>query len=254
MSSNTWTPGALKSSVVALRIRSWRVVEAQSKISTMKVTDTLEEQAALERLIEETKPKVPDECRHLGYLLLTPFRYAPHPHNSRFRRAGSPDGVFYSAEVIETAIAEAAFHRLVFFAESPATPWPANAGEHTAFAAEIATPRAIDLTRRPFLGERLLWTHPIDYAACLSLVDAARAAEVETIRYESVRDPLSRANVALLTCRGFAEHDVVDRQTWHIHLGSRGVRAVCESPAVSLSFDRSAFAADPRIASMRWDR
>src|SRR5258705_5609286 len=116
MSSNTWTPDGLKSNVVALQIRAWRVVEAQSKVSTMKLTDTLEEQAALERLIDETKPHVPDDCGHLGYLLLTPFRYAPYPHDSRFRRAGSPDGVFYAAEFIETAIAEAAFHRLLFFA------------------------------------------------------------------------------------------------------------------------------------------
>ena len=88
MSSNTWIPVALKSKAGALRVRAWRVVEAQSKISTMKLTDTLEEQAALEKLIDETKPKVPEECRHLGYLLLTPFRYAPYPHDSRFRRAG----------------------------------------------------------------------------------------------------------------------------------------------------------------------
>jgi hypothetical protein len=254
MSSNTWTPDALKSNAVALRMRCWRVVEAQSKISTMKLTDSLDEQAALERLIDETKPRVPQECRHLGYLLLTPFRYAPYPQDSRFRRAGSPNGVFYAAEFVETAVAEAAFHRLLFFAESPATPWPANPAEHTAFAAAIATPRAIDLMRPPFVSQRRRWTHRVDYSACLGLVEAAWAAEIEAVRYESARDPQARANVALLTCRGFAEHDIVDRQTWHMHLGGSGIRTVCENPPVSLSFDRSAFAADPRIASMRWDR
>ena len=254
MSSNTWTPAALKSNVVALRVRSWRVVEAQSQVSTMKLTDTLEEQAALERLIDETKPHVPDECRHLGYLLLTPFRYAPYPHDSRFRRAGSPDGVFYAAEFIETAVAEAAFHRLLFFADSPATPWPANPAEHTAFAAEIATRRAIDLTQQPFAGERGQWVHPVDYSVCLGLAEAARAADVEVIRYESARDPGARANIAVLTCRAFAGRDAVDRRTWHIHLSGSGIRAVCENPAVSLSFDRNAFAADPRIAAMPWDR
>jgi RES domain len=254
MSSNTWTPGALKSECGALRVRGWRVVEAQSKVSTMKLTDTLEEQAALEKLIEETKPKVPEECRHLGYLLLTPFRYAPYPHDSRFRRAGSSDGVFYCSESVETAIAETAFHRLLFYAESPATPWPANPAEHTAFAAEIATPRAIDLTRAPFTRDRSAWVDPVTYSACLDFADAARAAEVEAIRYESARDPLKRANLALLTCRAFAEHDVVDRQTWHLHLSSSGVRAVCENPSVSQSFDPQVFAGDPRIVPMRWDR
>jgi len=220
----------------------------------MKLTDTLEEQAALERLIEETKPKVPDECRHLGYLLLTPFRYASYPHNSRFRRAGHSEGVFYASEFTETAIAEAAFYRLLFYSESPATPWPSNPGEHTAFAAEIATPRAIDLTRAPFDADRALWTQPVDTSSCLDFADAARAQGIEAIRYESVRDPLSRANIALLTCRGFAEHDVVDRQTWHLHFSRSGIRAVCESPRTTLPFDRHAFAADPRIEAMTWDR
>ena len=36
-----------------------------------------------------------------------------------------------------TAIAELCFHRLLFFAELPDTPWPGNAGEYTAFAAYL---------------------------------------------------------------------------------------------------------------------
>ncbi|MFN3658634.1 MAG: RES family NAD+ phosphorylase [Pseudolabrys sp.] len=254
MSSNTWTPAALASNAGALRTRCWRVVEAQSKVSTLKLTDTLDEQSALEDLIERSKPAVPEECRHLGYLLLTPFRYIPYPFTSRFRRAGSPDGVFYAAEASETAVAEAAFYRLLFFAESPDTPWPANPGEYTAFAADIATAKAIDLMRPPLVSNRALWTRRTDYAACLDLADNARAANLEVIRYESVRDPQARANIAVLTCRAFAEPDVTGRQTWHLHFGNSGVRATCESPAMAIPFVRDAFAADPRVASMRWDR
>jgi len=128
------------------------MVEAQSNVSTMKLTDTLEEQAALELLIEESKPKVPEECRHLGYLLLTPFRYVPYPDNWGFRRAGSSDGVFYASEFSETAVAEAAFYRLLFFVESPGTPWPANAGEFTCFASKFASAKAIDLTQASLRG------------------------------------------------------------------------------------------------------
>ena len=59
--------------------RCWRVVEAQHVVSTLKLVDTLAEQALLEDLLEETKPPVPPECRHLHYLLATPFRYgAPY--------------------------------------------------------------------------------------------------------------------------------------------------------------------------------
>jgi hypothetical protein len=167
---------------------------------------------------------------------------------------GSAEGVFYAAEAPETAVAEKAFYALLFFLESPETPWPANPGEYTAFAAEFAAARAIDLTRKPFAAERNRWTDATNYTECLALADAARAAGLEAIRYESVRDPEKRANLTLLTCRIFTADDAVGRETWHLHFGNAGVRAVCESPARTLRFDPNAFAADPRIAAMRWVR
>jgi hypothetical protein len=254
MSSTIWTPDALASSAISLKGRCWRVVEAQSKVSTMKLTDTLEEQMLIERLVEETKYPVPADCKHLGYLLFTPFRYKPYPTDSRFRRAGSIEGVFYAAEVVETAVAEAVFHRLLFYSESPNTPWPANPGEYTAFASEFATARAADLSRPPLVADRASWTHPTDYTACLDLADVIRAAALEAIRYESVRDLQSRANLALLTCRVFTQSDVVDRQTWHFHFTNSGVRSIREAPSATIQFDRNVFAADPRIAAMSWDR
>jgi hypothetical protein len=253
MSSSTWTAAALASEARPLRGRLWRVVEAQAKVSTMKLTDTLEEQAALERLLDDTKPKTPVECQHLGYLLFTPFRYAPYPFDSRFRRAGSHNGVFYASEDPDTAIAEAAFYRLLFFTESPNTPWPSNAAEHTVFAVEIATAKAIDLTRPPLDRDHTAWTRLTNYAACLDLAETARAAALDAIRYQSVRDPQARANVALLTCRVFRRHDAVERQTWHLHVGRAGVRAVCEAPARSLAFGLDVFAADPRLTPLRRD-
>jgi hypothetical protein len=254
MSSNTWTPDALASSATSLNGRCWRVVETQSKVSTMKLSDTLEEQTLLETLIEETKYPVPDECRHLGYLLFTPFRYKPYPKESRFRRAGSPEGVFYAAEAVETAVAEAAFHRLLFYSESPDIPWPANPGEYTAFASEFATTKATDLCRPPLVADRASWTHATDYTACLDLSDVVRAAALEVIRYESVRDPQSRANLALLTCRIFTKNDVVEWQTWHFHFTSAGVTAMRESPSATIQLDRNVFAHDDRIADMNWHR
>jgi hypothetical protein len=71
----------------------WRLVEAQHKVSTLKLTDTLAEQALLESLLEETKPKLPEEAKGLHYLMAAPFRYgAPYPRGSRFRRAGRTPG------------------------------------------------------------------------------------------------------------------------------------------------------------------
>src|SRR5690606_566922 len=139
-------------------------------------------------------------CAGFDYLLATPFRYgAAYPHGSRFRRAGRTLGVFYAAAGVETALAEMAFYRLLFFSESPDTPMPANAAEYTAFAAAIATQRAIDLTRPPLDRDRARWEDRTDYAACQTLADAAREAEMEAILYRSVRDPVGGLNIALLT-------------------------------------------------------
>lgn len=255
MSSSTWTLGALSSEARPLSGAGWRLVEAQHKVSTLKLVDTVEEQALLEELVEETKPALPAECAGLHYLLATPFRYgAVYPAGSRFRRAGQTEGVFYAAEAPATAVAEIVFYRLLFFAESPATPWPANAAEYTAFSAAWATRKAIDLTKGKLAHDHAQWTHLTDYAACQALADSARAARVEVIRYRSVRDPGGGHNLALLTARAFARKKPVGQQTWHIRLSDAGAQALCEQPKAGITFDRTTFAADPRIARLHWQR
>jgi hypothetical protein len=223
----------------------------------MKLVDTLAEQERLEQLLEQSKPPVPPECRHLHYLLATPFRYsAPYPEGSRFRRAGMTPGAFYASRTPKTAVIEMAFHRLLFFADSPETPWPDNPGEYTAFSVRYRTAAGLDLTSAPFERQRSVWAHVTDYSACQALADSARVAGVEVLRYPSARDlgPSGGTNVAILVCRGFASRAPVERQTWRIHVGAAGLRAICAFPDVRIGLDRDAYAADPRIAKMRWDR
>ncbi len=220
----------------------------------MKLVDTLAEQSLLESIVEDTKPPVPPECAGLHYLLSTPFRYgAPYPAGSRFRRAGFTPGVFYASARAATAVAEMAFHRLLFFADSPATPWPAGAGDYTAFSVKFRTSSGIDLTAPPFDGDRAHWTHPTDYGPCQAVADAARDARVDVVRAPSAR-AADGVNLALLTCRAFAVREPVDRQTWRLAFNAYGVRALCEFPDARLEFDRAAFAADPRIAAIAWER
>src|SRR4029450_2863729 len=155
MPSRIWPPAALSSERRRMSGVCWRVVEAQHRVSTMKLVDTLTEQTMLELLVDATKPPLPPDCRHLHYLLATPFRYgAPYPSGSRFRRAGLTPGVFYSSSTTATAVAEAVFHRLLFFADSPATPWPANACEYTLFSVRFRTRSGLDLTKPPLADER----------------------------------------------------------------------------------------------------
>ena len=72
----------------------WRAVEAQHKIATMVLVDTLDEQALLESLLDQSKPPLPEPLRRLHWLLFTPFRYPPLPTGSRFRGPAEA-GVFY---------------------------------------------------------------------------------------------------------------------------------------------------------------
>jgi hypothetical protein len=249
----TWTTAALSRELRRLAGRCWRVVEAQHVVSTMALVDTLEEQALLEQVLDESKPAVPEDCRGLHYLLFTPFRYAaPYPQGSRFRRAGLTPGVFYASIHLTTAIAEMAFWRLLFYAESPGTPWPANPGEYTAFSVRFSTGKGLDLTRAPLNKDIDKWIQPIDYTHCQALADAAREAGMNVVRYQSAR--ADGENVALLACAAFASRKPVEQQRWRIHVGASGARAIGEHSDDRLAFDRAAFARDPRIGALAWDR
>lgn len=219
----------------------------------MKLVDDAEEQRTLEELLDGSKPPVPIECQRLHWLLFTPFRYEARS-DSRFRRAGSTAGVFYAAEAVETAVAEIAFWRLLFFVESPGTPWPANPLELTAFAARYATASCHDLTLPPFDVRRAVWLHPIDYGPCHALADEARRLGAQVIRSVSARDPAAGANVSLLTCDAFVDRDPTRQQSWRLKLSGAGVYGRCETPPTELVFSPAAFARDPRIAAFDWSR
>lgn len=250
----TWTTDALRSEVRPYAGSAWRLVEAQHLVSTMKLVDSNAEQDLLEEILDQTKPALPEECRHLDYLLSTPFRYRPYPKGSRFRRAGLTPGVWYGAECPETAVAEMAFYRILFYAESPLTPFPDNAAEYTAVSAALDVAVAIDLTIGRLLDQRDRWSHPTDYAPCQEIADVVRRIGGDVIRYASARDPEARANLAVLSCSAFAGPTPIDRQTWRIRLGVNGALALREHPRLALEFGPASFAGDPRLQAMVWDR
>lgn len=165
-----------------------RFVEAQHRVSTLKHVDRLVEQATLEDILEETKPPVPDECRYLDYPLSTPFRYCPYPNGSRFRRWMDARRLV-RCRTAGTAAVEMVFYRFLFYAESPDTPFPNDAGDYTAFCVDLATPVSLDLTSGALGAEHPRWTHLTDYAPCQQLTEAAREIGAEIIKYASVRSP-----------------------------------------------------------------
>jgi len=213
----------------------WRVIEGQYRPATRKIVDTEAEQKRLEELIEESKPPMPDECKELNYQFSAPFRYGVYPGHSRFRRPGRTSGVFYSAETSRTAAIETAWNSIKFYRASEGTPYPSNPVNHTAVSAEIHAFASIDLTDPAM--ENAAWTAPDDYEACRQLADEVREAGCEAIRYHSVRDPDRGCNVAVLSCKAFAQTTPIDLESLKIFL--TGDRAVLANETLRQTFEYS---------------
>jgi hypothetical protein len=218
----TWTPPALASSARRYQRALWRVVEAQHTASTMRLVDSLAEQVLLESILEASKPPLPPGTAKLHYLLATPFRYRPRS-GSRFR-APFDGGVWYGAEALRTALAEKSYWRLRFLLDSPETP-DLKPVTHTAFVASVRG-KVLDLTVAPLSKDRASWTHHTDYLPTQALAAAAREAQVELIRYESVRDPERAPCVAVLVPAVFGRGKPKQQQTWFIAASRERVRCV----------------------------
>jgi hypothetical protein len=118
----------------------------------------------------------------------------------------------------------------------------------------VHSPRSLDLTKPPLDADTLVWRHPVHYEPCQALADEARKAGAEILRYASARD--SGVCIAVLTCRAFAETEPRERdfESWRIGVGESGAYTLREFPPARIEFDRNAFAYDPRIAAMQWER
>jgi hypothetical protein len=190
---------------------AWRGVEAQHIVATMRLVDTLDEQAVLEQVLEASKPAQRQAARPTHYLLSTPFRYRS-PLPSRFRRAGAA-GVWYGAETLQAAAAEVAYWRWRFLAASDGLRDRELMTEHTFFQAHVRG-KAVDLTELPWVLQRPRWTEDADYRATQELAQAARAEGVQWIRYESVRHPDGRC-AAVFDIEALRLPDPPVQQTWH---------------------------------------
>jgi hypothetical protein len=216
--------------------KTWRLVEAQHRISTNRLAASAEDQALLERLVEEVKPVMPVAARRLHYLLATPFRYG-YQKASRFRRAGERPGIFYASEHVATAVAETAYWRLLFFSRSPGFRPPTAVVEHSAIRVAVKADRLLDLAAAPFAQHGDLWRDPSDYSACQDFAGQARQIEAQAIRYVSVRDPGERANIALLDPAAFTATAPEIAQTWHFRYEAGEITAFAAFP----STERHAF-------------
>lgn len=216
-----------------LQLRAWRAVEAQHRVATMRLVDTLQEQAVLESILEASKPPLPAAAIGRHFLLGTPFRYRS-PHASRFRTASAP-GIWYGAEAVRTACAEVAYWRWRFVTDSSGLRDTELLTEHTVFAAQVAGP-GIDLMAAPWSAARRRWAHPTDYSATQALAAAAHSHGLQVLRYESARDP-GGACCAVLNVQALQSVDLRSQQTWHCRATRSAVRMIHGSDGHEWAFD-----------------
>ena len=211
MSSSTWTQRAVESEALRARRRLWRAVEAQHIASTLRLVANAGEQLVLERLLDRSKPPLPPDTSGLHYVLATPFRYSS-PVGSRFR-SPSDTGIWYGAEAQRTACAELGYWRWRFLIDSDALD-VLGPSPQTVFRAGIDG-RWVDLWQAPFKRARPQWTDPVDYGPTQEFARVARLANIDAIRYESVRDPEHGAAVAVLRpC--FRPRRPLEQHTWFL--------------------------------------
>jgi hypothetical protein len=213
-------------------------VEAQHIASTLRLVSNVAEQAQLERILEASKPPLPDGYQDLHYLLATPFRYSS-PFGSRFR-AAADGGIWYGAEKQRTACAELGFWRWRFLMDSPALKTLGPAPQ-TVFRAGIDA-QLVDLTEAPFSRARSAWTDAHDYAATQRFAKVAREAAVDAIRYESVRDPGHGGAVAVLDPRCFKPRKPLEQGTWFLTV--RPDSAIWQREGATFEFDAAPWAAE----------
>lgn len=198
----------------------WRAVEAQHIVSTMRLVDNdLNDQRALEDLIETVKPPLAAGTQGLHWLLAAPFRYPTLAAGSRFRAPADP-GVFYGGYETRSACAEAGYWRWRFVQESAGLTEMA-AQPMSLFQAAVRT-EVLDLTRAPYAARRAAWVHPADYSRTQAIARKARAASAGAIVYESVRDPKHGRCMAVLTPGAFPKGQTPATQTWYLTITLAG--------------------------------
>lgn len=214
MSSSIWTQCGAKPNVAEYHGRPWRIVEDQHHLATRKLVDSVAEHELLERLIDGAKPPLPAPAAELDYLLSTPFRYPPLKHGSRFGSAVE-SGIWYGSENPRTAFAERAYYVLLFLeGTAAAASLQPLQRTFTAFAVDVRTALAVDLTLPPFASHTPRISAKDTYVFSQQLGRDMRGVGIEAFRFTSARDIGKGANVGIFSPKAFVSPRTKSHQRW----------------------------------------
>ena len=176
-----------------------RLVQQQGIDSLAPLVDDLDQLACLETLVEASKPPAPESQqphtpRHL--LLVTPFRYPPLRHGSRFG-SRQERGIFYGSRCRQGALVEGAYYGLLFWegmAEKPAEPIRRR---QTLFSVLIGSERGRGLQELTDPAVQECLRHPSHYGPTQHLGRWMREGGVEAFEYLSARSRQALVQVGL---------------------------------------------------------
>jgi hypothetical protein len=208
---------------------------------TRRFVDSIPEHDVLEQALEEIKPPYPanDDPRRLHFLLSTPFRYPPLKHGSRFGSIHQK-GLWYGSFTEKTALAETAYYRFRFLADTAAE--LVLQADFTLFWATIGGERGVDLTSKHFERYRAEISNKSSYVDTQALGEQMREAGVTHFKYPSARD--EGVNVGVFSSIAFRKTAVADGdcETW----SGYGTRA-------RLEFRKKTFSEMKRMVFLRSD-
>ncbi|NOQ63203.1 MAG: RES domain-containing protein [Methyloprofundus sp.] len=224
-----------------------RLVESQEQIATLGYVDTLDEQALLEVMLEQTKPLYKEDLSAYHYLLSTPFRYPPLKWGSRFGAVHEPS-VFYGGASIAVTLAESAYYRFVFWNSIAATPIKKQIrSEHSLFSVDYQSQYGINLHQAPFAHIQHELFHPSQYSQSQRLGAAMRASGVEAFRYSSARDPQKGLCIGLFTAQSFKHKQPKNMCQWLCETSADEVLFKQLGSPVINSFKRDVFLVDAKL-------
>ena len=178
-----------------------RLVQQQGFDSMGPLVDDLDQLARLEMLVEASKPRGPaaehaNTPRHL--LLITPFRYPPLRHGSRFS-SRQERGIFYGSRCRQGALVEGAYYGLLFWEGMAERPPERIRRRQTLFSVLIGSERGRRLQNLNDHAVQAALRHPSHYGHTQRLGSWMRAGGVEAFEYVSARSPAPLVQVSVFS-------------------------------------------------------
>ena len=233
--------------ITALSGKLFRLVENQEQVATLNYVDTLDEQALLEEMLEETKPSYPVAAEKLHYLLKTPFRYPPLLWGSRFGAVHEPS-IFYGGCSLQVTLAESAYYRFVFWDSINAAPIKKQLrSEHSLFKVNYKTPQGVALQSPPFNDYQTSISTKHGYSGTQQLGASMRTAGVEAFTYLSARDKQQGLCVGLFSPVALTQKKPSDISAWFCELTAQEAHFKQRDNSTVFSFKKLDFWVDGAV-------